>query len=88
MNEEQLIHHAAAQMKLAKSITEKQAIKEACIEAVKRVRRVNSLKQSKEIDYDLYLLKQEIAMGGPIYTGPRGGRYRINDKGKRSYDIN
>ena len=25
--------------------------------------------------------------GGPIYTGPRGGRYRINRNGRKAYDV-
>lgn len=26
-------------------------------------------------------------VGDPIYRGPRGGRYRINSKGRKSYDV-
>lgn len=25
--------------------------------------------------------------GEPIFRGPRGGRYRINSKGRKSYDV-
>ena len=49
---------------------------------------------------DFNLLAQEIAeesfkqergdissLGGGTYTGPRGGRYRINSNGRKSYDV-
>ena len=26
-------------------------------------------------------------LGGGTYTGPRGGRYRINSNGRKSYDV-
>ena len=26
-------------------------------------------------------------LGGGTYTGPRGGRYRINSSGRKSYDV-
>lgn len=26
-------------------------------------------------------------LGGGIYTGPKGGRYRINSNGRKSYDV-
>ena len=51
---------------------------------------INFPSDFEEIDKNKKYLSgspMDIGYGSGIYTGPRGGRYRINSKGRKSYDV-
>ena len=55
-------------------------------ERSKRIHYANLDKIAAENDGVIPSSKSE-RTDGPTFTGPRGGRYRINSNGRKSYDV-